>query len=860
MKKVVVLLFCFVFLLFNSLTAMAYEYPSEFWQVDSKYMDALNKKDYYGIIKYGLETVNIANSLSGEKNTAMIAVRYNEVAMAYAKLGDYNKAKYYNQVLYDYTSGFGDTYYEYKKAAETRILQYGSEMKMYTDNGAYTYFGAKNELKNGVLFGICSGGETRSKLNNESLVLTYQGLGEELLGHNIVVLRNAVGQGYAVEFALNCPKEGNDIRNIYNLDSYLKEISDLLAKYPDVPVYLRFAAEFDVWTIPTTPEEFIPAYRYVADYFHRRNPNVAMVWSVNHASGWYVDIDDYYPGDEYVDWIGISLYSQKYFNGDKNASEINEIAFKTGINSNPVIAVKDIVETYGDRKPIMIAESGCGHEIVFTGEDTTEFALKRLKEHYAYLPMVYPQIKVIAYFDHYVVANYSKNDYRLSSNRQLQDEYLQLTKGQRFVQDSYENSVSFCYRMISDGISVESVFPVSCFAYKYGADVQSVTYFIDGKYVGIAVEAPFTAMVDASDYTGRRKLKAVALFGDGQTLVTESDIYINSAPDDITVEISGEKVYFDQQPLLYNNRTMVPMRKIFEELGATVAWDNNTKTVTGKKGDRTVKVTVGQNKMYVNNKEYTLDTAPVVVSGRTLVPVRAIAEGLGCKVKWDENKSLVKITPPVRNWSSWSEVMPDYVDDDMYYIEERTEYKYRTKEYFQSRYGSTDAINYVKTDVSYGSWSSWQNERIEPVGGKLEVETRRISNPVRYHYAHWCTGNLSDSSKRYRTSSGKWCDEAIYHDLGWFDYPLAYSQDSTDDYAYVVDGKVQRCSNSCYRWYLVDTSGGDYTQYRSREVIQTHTFWEWSDWSDYSTNNPYKSYSSYEIEVKNRKMYRYKEK
>ncbi len=204
----------------------------------------------------------------------------------------------------------------------------------------------------------------------------------------------------------------------------------------------------------------------------------------------------------------------------------------------------------------------------------------------------------------------------------------------------------------------------------------------------------------------------------------------------------------------------------------------------------------------------------------------------------------------------YNQILYDYASQ---FGEECYEYK-KAAETRILQYGSTSAMNYVKTNISYGSWSNWQNERITPVEGKVEVETRTVSSPKKYHYVHWCTGNLSDSSKRYRTSSHKWCDEAIYHDLGWFDYPLPYSEDSTDDYAYIVDGVKQRCSNSCFRWYLVETSGGDYTQYRSRKITKTYVYWEWTDWSTYSTSNPYNRYGYSDIDVDERKMYRYKEK
>ena len=70
------------------------------------------------------------------------------------------------------------------------------------------------------------------------------------------------------------------------------------------------------------------AFMYVADIFHSKNPNVAMVWNPSRVSSWNVCRDDFYPGDSYVDWVGISLYSNEYFLGDKSQSEFNNIYLK----------------------------------------------------------------------------------------------------------------------------------------------------------------------------------------------------------------------------------------------------------------------------------------------------------------------------------------------------------------------------------------------------------------------------------------------------------------------------------------------------------------------------------------------------
>ena len=634
LKKLLLLLCNVIF--FSCIDVYAYNYPTSFWSTNEKYEEALNSNDFNGIIQYGNKIISLMQTATdGPEKRNILVTRYNQVGMSYAALGDYDNAAKVYKTLNEYASQYGDEFYDYVKASKARSQQYESEIIIYTDGGKSPYYGAINEKKNGVLFGMCANGGTRSKLDNESMVLTYQELGQKLLSYNVGVVRNAASAGIAVEFALNCPKEGTDIKNIRNMDSYLKEISDLFKKYPDVPIYLRFAAEFDIWTTLAEPDEFKTAFRYVSEYFKRRNDNVAIVWSPNQVSNWYIDIDEYYPGDEYVDWVGISLYAQKYFLGDPDQKEENEIVFKSGINSNPVIAIKDIVEKYGNRKPIMLSESGCGHKLVKSGENTTDFALQRLKEYYSYLPMVYPQIKLIAYFDWYVDAASEKNDYRLSTNSILQKEYLNLVKSNRFIQDSYDNNTDFCYRQIYDGSRVERIFEVSCYAHLYNSTLNNVTYFVDGKYVGESNEIPYTTMIDSSDYSGQHQLKVVATFKNGKTLATESNIIIDNTSSNIAVEINNHAISFDQEPILYNNRTMVPMRKIFEELGAKVIWDSDTQTVTGKKGDRIVKISIGQKIMYVNNKEIELDIAELFMDYQMIYGSEALT--VNAELKWIEN-------------------------------------------------------------------------------------------------------------------------------------------------------------------------------------------------------------------------------
>ncbi len=132
------------------------------------------------------------------------------------------------------------------------------------------------------------------------------------------------------------------------------------------------------------------------------------------------------------------------------------------------------------------------------------------------------------------------------------------------------------------------------------------------------------------------------------------------AVQDIRVEVDGKIVEFDVPPKIINDRTMVPMRAIFEKLGASVNWDDSSKTVTAVKDSITVSATIGSYTIIVNGQAKTIDTVPVIVDSRTLVPVRFISESLGYGVAWDDASKKVTITS--LQVSEGSEIEVHFID------------------------------------------------------------------------------------------------------------------------------------------------------------------------------------------------------
>lgn len=119
------------------------------------------------------------------------------------------------------------------------------------------------------------------------------------------------------------------------------------------------------------------------------------------------------------------------------------------------------------------------------------------------------------------------------------------------------------------------------------------------------------------------------------------------AINDISLIVNGKKLVLDQKPIIQKGRILVPLRGILEKLGATVQWNDATKTVTTKKGSTTIQLKVNKNSAVINNKTISLDVPVKIVKGRAMVPLRFIAEGLGAKVSWNATKKTVTISNAV---------------------------------------------------------------------------------------------------------------------------------------------------------------------------------------------------------------------
>ena len=138
-------------------------------------------------------------------------------------------------------------------------------------------------------------------------------------------------------------------------------------------------------------------------------------------------------------------------------------------------------------------------------------------------------------------------------------------------------------------------------------------------------------------------LSITVIMAIGMIIFPSTSVFAGSNSE-IKIILDDTPMQFDVPPQMINGRVMVPMRAIFEALGAEILWDGTTKTVTANtaSGD-IIKLTLGSTTIYKNGVSSAMDVAPQIVDGRTLVPTRFVAESMDMNVRWDNGAKTVYI-------------------------------------------------------------------------------------------------------------------------------------------------------------------------------------------------------------------------
>jgi hypothetical protein len=183
--------------------------------------------------------------------------------------------------------------------------------------------------------------------------------------------------------------------------------------------------------------------------------------------------------------------------------------------------------------------------------------------------------------------------------------------------------------------------------YLFSADLQAATAKLTASTAGIKSASVSVAAAKSSSEDSVPKLLSATICGGSQTIVT---LQINNPK----MKVNGTEKAIDEQgtkPIIKNNRTLVPIRAIIESLGGTIAWDATAKKVTLVLGSTTMQLWIGSSTAKVNDKDIPIDkddpkVVPEIINSRTMIPLRFVAENLGCDVLWESATNTVTIKYP----------------------------------------------------------------------------------------------------------------------------------------------------------------------------------------------------------------------
>ncbi len=276
------------------------------------------------------------------------------------------------------------------------------------------------------------------------------------------------------------------------------------AKESGIPIFLRFANEMNDASAPwgnKNPNLYKEKFRLVAKVMREEAPNVVMCWAPN---DWPINSSDkYYPGDDAVDWVGISCYPP--YTSNTKSKHSMKFTDKT----------KEIYDKYSWRKPVYLSEGAPIQNIEFKKDaSVSNVAAKETKEFYDEVARRYPGIKAVFYWSNDETHG-AIRQCKLSNNPTVLSAYKKAVASPFFLSKIGDKSPVYYQDVQSGSISAENQ-KVSAFAAINGRlDIGKVAYKINGKYAGEATGSPYEINYDFTNLSG-------------QNIVIQADIYTTS--------------------------------------------------------------------------------------------------------------------------------------------------------------------------------------------------------------------------------------------------------------------------------------------------------------------------------------------
>ena len=501
------------------------------WPQQGTLYEAANQAREAG--NYAAAIPNYEKCLPGfMDNPNNVALCYGYLGTCYARTGQYDKAAAaYGRSSYYWLRGGQDqaaiTYHENDRNIRSDISLY---LKT-TDRSLSkeTTHGVSYEPKYGTVIGYTTEYfDSRDQFPAKSvkqagILLKYFNWGYDSVGSKVY----DVPENVVVELGVQ-PNSGMSVVKDADIVQFAKDLHSCGHK-----VMVRYANEMNLtstaWYAP--PEQYKAEFIRFAKIIRSYAPEVPLVWAPNFFPPDI--IDSFYPGDAYVDYVGVSSYIASYAHS-QTEKDYGYDVLGTGMKVQRWSQQLDFLYNhYGYKKPMIVAEGAASYLDQNTGKENVAAAAKQIRDFYTYLTIRYPNMKYAVYYNTKGVGN---TFFDMTARPELINAYNAAIRNERYLSDCTA-AAPFCY-VPMDTFNLKQTVPASkqqlCAYVKYGDNtkIASVRYEINGKTIGTSSEMPYTVDCDFSKYFGNVKIKVTALDASGKALTSHiTSVHVGSFAD-----------------------------------------------------------------------------------------------------------------------------------------------------------------------------------------------------------------------------------------------------------------------------------------------------------------------------------------
>ena len=434
--------------------------------------------------------------------------------------------------------------------------------------------------------------------------------------------------------------DGIGMQGHYNTTTSIKAVENSIKKFAELGVEIS-VTELDVGhysmtgTEMTEEEEIVQAQKYAQLFqLYRKYSDVidrVTLWGIDDATSWRAENcplifdKDYQPKEAYYALLDPDKYLEEHPLTAKTTTQGVAIKGTPAIDGTAE-ALWDQVPEYNINKYVM-AWQGATATMKCMWDENNLYVLMNVKD--SLLSTAAGEAHMQDSVEVFVDENNGKTTYYEDDDAQYR---VNCENVQSFGTGAVEDGFNTVVTKTTGGYLVEMAVPFK--TPRTGTGIIGFDAQVNDDSNGDGNRTSVTKFNDMTD-----------LSWDNTENWGEIFLTINGERDDILVNLNGRTLSFDVPPMIINDRTMVPFRKILEELGATVEYQEDGQYITATQGDTVIRMQVNSPAATVNGEEVALDSPPVIIEGRTLVPVRFISESLSAVVDWNAETRVVSILP-----------------------------------------------------------------------------------------------------------------------------------------------------------------------------------------------------------------------